>query len=190
MKSVLAFCVFLSLTFFWMGWWQRGGMGCPLGTDFRICYHAAEGDYTWAERQGWGFASNGWAYARWTAIWFLPFTLFPEEPAFLAFACISICSCGYLAWRMNEIKGGYLMFLVIAYPLAWMVVCGNVAPILAALCVTPLGSYAAATIKPYLAVVFVLHAVKDARRQTLPAGHAHLFCSGLDHIGKKRERER
>ena len=120
-------------------WFWRG--------DFKIYYNFADhGD------------RNGWFYKDWTSIIWKPFTWISLDIAFIVWYVILVVCVLILVWKLLEIPYGWIFVFPCIKIAGWSLGVGNIMPILAALCLTPLGCLAAGLVKPYLLGFMVVHA--------------------------------
>ena len=137
-----------------------------LGYDFFLYYrHAKYG------------TKFGWLYAEWVTYIFKPFTLLPIEWAFtlwygLLIYCWIVLIEKVPTWRL-------LIFALSCYPMLLILEVGQVTPILAVLCLTPLGSLLALLWKPYCGVFCLIHVYRTWRKHhnAIPKSESTAFNS-------------
>ena len=115
--------------------------------DFGIYYNFADH----GDRQG-------WFYRDWTSIIWQPFTWIQFDFAFIVWYIISTLCVLIIVWKLLEIRYGWILVPFCVKIAGWSLGVGNIMPILAALCLTPLGCLAAGLVKPYLLGFMVIHA--------------------------------
>jgi hypothetical protein len=108
----------------------------------------------------------GWFYKDWLAsIW-----LFFESPA-IWYVLMSSCIL-FLTWKFLEMKYGWVLVAPFLKVSGWMLGSGNILPLLAVACLTPMGCLAAGLVKPQLLGFLFLHAVKrslgEIRQRSTP----------------------
>jgi hypothetical protein len=118
-----------------------------LGYDFPVYYRAAQ-----------GAVEPAWVYSDHLRVLFLPFTLLPLPVAFGAFYGLSV-----LVW-LDIWRRNWFLAILGTYPMLLALELGQVAPILAWLCLSLPGSILAACFKPYLGVFVIIHALLRAAR--------------------------
>lgn len=129
------------------------------GYDYHLYYRAACGDITDDEALG------AYMYSYKTIGIFKPFARLGYDAGFALFYEILAAAGLYLLWRVwrdfqeLEFVRNAALFVVTA-ALFLNLRCGNITPLLAALCYTPLGCVAAACLKPHLGVFLLLHAAR------------------------------
>jgi hypothetical protein len=113
-----------------------------LGYDFTIYWMAGQ-----------GVLRADWVYSDHLAPVFLALGALPHDVGFAVLYSLSV-----LAWLSfaGRVPG---LALLAAYPMLLSLELGQITPVLAWLCLSPLGSIVAAWFKPYLAVFVVVHAV-------------------------------
>lgn len=130
------------------------------GADFHVYYQAAKGNYHWSETivaRDSTIPHASWYYPNWTANIFKPFTVLPFESAFTIWFTINLLCSILIIWKLSATFYGKFFVFILLKPLYWMLSAGNIAPILGALCVTEIGVVLAALVKPYLAILLLLH---------------------------------
>lgn len=121
-----------------------------LGVDFAVYRQA-----------GMQLQDSGWLYLpplRWL---FTSFAVFPPFEAYIIFGVINFAIFVQPPLKLSEYPYGWILALVVTKIAAWTLVSGNIAPALAALCLTPAGVVLCVLWKPYLAVFLVLHVVAE-----------------------------
>lgn len=113
-----------------------------LGYDFPIYYASGQGEFV-----------HGWLYPNWTGIFFWPFTLLPMDAAFAVWYALIVLVWLWFAGRMP------IVAVLAAYPMLLSLELGQVAPMLALLCLSLPGSLLAGCLKPYLFVFSAVHSV-------------------------------
>lgn len=101
---------------------------------------------------------NNWLYKDWTSIIWKPFTLLPFEIAFIVWYIISTLCVLIIVKKLLEKKYGWIFVLPCIKIAGWSLGVGNIMPILAAACLTPLGCLAAGLVKPHLLCIIAIHA--------------------------------
>ena len=114
----------------------------------------------------------GWLY--WNPLRFLwyPFALLPERTGHLLWYCIQCLSMCYVYSKLCGVPNGWLI-AVASFKIV-QVHClngGNIAPILLALMLTPLGAIVAGIFKPHLWTVALLHGVLRFNRSLAARVH-------------------
>ncbi len=149
--------------------------------DFRVDYNfAAYGDLF------------GRSYKDWTGIFWKPFALLPFESAFILwYAVCSICVL-IIVWKLSEIPYGWILVFPFIKVAGWSLGSGNINPILAALCLTPLGCLVAGMVKPYLFGFMVIHTFArfsngSSSNAVYRMGDNNLFIP-TDRLGEKDKR--
>jgi len=115
--------------------------------DFRIYYEAGHGNFEYHVP---GRPDLKWYYAHWVAIFWKPFTLFDYPVAATIWRLLQIFACLYVAHKLWEVQYGWIIGLGLIKSFSWFITSGNVAPILAALLITPIGILLAGMVKPWL----------------------------------------
>jgi hypothetical protein len=121
-----------------------------LGVDFAVYRQA-----------GMQLQDSGWLYLpplRWL---FTSFAVFPPFEAYVIFGVVNFAIFVQLPLKLSEYPYGWILALVVTKIAAWTLVSGNIAPALAALCLTPAGCILAGVFKPYLFIFLVLHLLAE-----------------------------
>lgn len=119
-----------------------------LGYDFPIYYNAALD------------IDSGWFYADWVRYVFYPLTFVPMDVGFAIWYSILV-----LTWIALSRQMGAVLTLLSVYPMLLCLELGQITPILAWLCLTPLGGVLAGGVKPYLFGFVLLHIYALSRSQ-------------------------
>ena len=114
-----------------------------LGYDFPIYYAAAHHQFV----QGWVYSDSLW-------VLFSPLALFNLDTAFALWYALSV-----LAW-LEFAKRYPILSILATYPMLLGLELGQIAPILAWLCLSLPGALLAMAVKPYLVLFVVLQAIK------------------------------
>jgi hypothetical protein len=116
--------------------------------DFNIYYNFSH----YGERFGWFY--KDWIAALWLVI---------ESPV-VWYILMSSCTL-FLTWKLLEMKYGWILVIPFLKVSSWTLAGGNILPLIAALCLTPIGCLVAGLVKPQLLGFMVLHAVVRYRRE-------------------------
>jgi hypothetical protein len=116
-----------------------------LGYDFPIYYAAAHHQFV----QGWVYSDHLW-------VLFSPLALFDMDTAFAGWYALSV-----LAW-LEFAKRYPVLSILAAYPMLLSLELGQIAPLLAWLCLSLPGALLAMAVKPYLVVFVILQAIRRA----------------------------
>jgi hypothetical protein len=147
---VLVYCA-------WYSWDYPGRRGLTRFIDFRIYYHAARGEFSWApESYDPSSSMLGWIYPHWTAVAWKPFTWISEELAALLWHVLELVCLIFVFNQLSECNYAWIIILAAAKPLAVALWTGNVSIVLVALCFSPWGALLGSVLKPYLLGIFAL----------------------------------
>ena len=175
------FILILSALYLIRNYFYRQANGIMYRFDFNIDYNfAAYGD------------RFGRCYKDWTVIFWKPFILFPFGTAFVLWYTICTICVLIIVWKLLEIKYGWILVFPFIKVAGWSLGAGNINPILAALCLTPLGCLVAGMVKPYLFCFMAIHAFVRFRNSKTPMdayrmGDDNLYPSG--NIAHKEKQE-
>lgn len=155
-----------------------------LGYDWQIYYNFSKYGTEW-----------GWLYADWVKYVFKPFTLLPMEWAFGAWYAVLVSCWLYLVYRVRRTFGqsgfAWVLFAFSFYPMLLVLELGQVTPLLAVLCLTPLGTVLAGIIKPYcfgfLLVHFYIAFFRRPDRGIDKKGELATVCSTDNFINKRKK---
>ena len=123
-------------------------------------------------KQYYDFAKYGirhnWLYKDWTSIIWKPFTILSFDTAFVLWYTISALCVLILVKKLLEIKYGWILVFPCVKVACWSLGVGNIMPILAALCLTPLGCLVSGLVKPHLLCFMAIHAFVRFRDMEKP----------------------
>jgi hypothetical protein len=120
---------------------------CELGYCFPIYYQAGQENLV-----------DGWVYNDLIGYIFYPFAKLPFDLAFGLWYSLCVLAWISIAWRWP------LAGIIGAYPILLALQIGQIDPILAWLCLTPIGAILAACVKPYCVLFVVFHAFRIKKR--------------------------
>jgi hypothetical protein len=123
--------------------------------DFLCYYRAAKGDFKKQDGYPEGFA--GWCYPKWLAYVWKPLTAFDETSAATMWWVITVAAYAIILLNLSMVNYGWILILASAKPFAFVIRSGNISVLLAALCLTPVGSAVACIFKPFLLPIVGIH---------------------------------
>ncbi len=118
-----------------------------LGYDWGIYYRAGQGNF-----------GGGWYYNDMVGWLFRPFTWFTEGFSFVLWYILLVWSWVGLQRKLDTCGVGVLGSILVAYSMLLCLEVGQIAPILAWACLTPLGAVCSMLVKPYMFMFVLIHA--------------------------------
>jgi hypothetical protein len=151
-------CILFALVYVAFDAVRRHGVNGGVNYDIGCYLAAARGDFGWMPESKHpssllGFA--GWCYPRWLAVVWSPF-LWVRHPYRLWFI-IQMFAYALVLAKLSEVPYGVLLVLASVKPFSYVIRSGNVAVVLSALCLSPVGAAIACIFKPYLLPVVAVH---------------------------------
>ena len=126
----------------------------------------------WIYREaGGGNFVLGWLYKDWLGITFWPLTILDYQTSWIAWYGLQSACVIFLSLKMYKEFGLYGLVgnLVIYKTSSWALASGNIAPVLAVLCLSPAGALVATLYKPYCIVFAFIHALRARGRHNQDA---------------------
>jgi hypothetical protein len=107
---------------------------------------------------------KGWLYGDWVGWIFEPFRWLQFDYAFLLWYSVLVLCWILIISKTQEFRVGWVLWLCSFYPILLCLELGQITPLLAWLCLSPVGSVIAGFVKPYLFVFSIIWVVVYRRR--------------------------
>lgn len=119
-----------------------------VGSDWDIYYQAGLGNFV-----------RGWVYKDFIHYFFIPFSWFGHDGGFVLLYFANIAAFLFVTLQLRG-QIGILIWIASFYPILLALELGNIAPILAALCLSLPGAFLAMLVKPYLIILVFINAIR------------------------------
>ena len=150
-----------------------------LGYDFRIFYEAGKGNFDY-QADG-----KGWLYSNYVSYLFKPLSVLRYDIAFILWYGFNVSLWLLLIRRLDKLLPRIWVItlsVISLYPMLLILELGQITPLLAFLCLSPLGSILGFFIKPYCIVFLCIHFFlayreRECDRSNNKKSQYHIHCT-------------